>query len=70
MSSNGESVQFLEDDENVIRLSKQSAKRVLELMKNPPKPNKRLRAPAAAYRKLVKSGQYIDASANRRSVSE
>jgi uncharacterized protein (DUF1778 family) len=40
--------------ETVIRLSQKDALKVLELMENPPKPNKRLRDAVKAYRRTVR----------------
>jgi uncharacterized protein (DUF1778 family) len=41
----------------VIRLSQKDARKVLALIDNPPKPNKRLKAAMAAFKGTVRSHQ-------------
>lgn len=47
--------QQLVERESVIRLSQEGARKVLALIDHPPKPNKRLRDTAKAFKNLVRA---------------
>jgi uncharacterized protein (DUF1778 family) len=47
--------QRLVERESVIRLSQEDARRVLALIDHPPKPNKRLKDAARAFKNLVRA---------------
>ena len=47
--------QRLIERESVIRLSQEDARKVFSLLDNPPKPNKRLKAAARAFKGLVRA---------------
>ena len=47
--------QRLVERESVIRLSQEGARKVLALLDHPPKPNKRLRDAAKAFKNLVRA---------------
>jgi len=46
--------QRLLEKESIIRLSQEAARKVITLLDNPPKPNKRLREAARAYKDSVR----------------
>ncbi|PWU16557.1 MAG: DUF1778 domain-containing protein [Verrucomicrobia bacterium] len=50
-----EQAQRIIERESVIRLSQEDAKKILSLLDNPPKPNKKLLGAVKAYKKSVRA---------------